>query len=310
MPRPKKIKEEIHDQQSFFQQVSLEESPSLSLRKPSEVKQDLQGEMALNDPKKIMENPPLPDEVKKDGTHIFNEVINISAEEMKAEEAVNIDLETSTLPVQNKMILSYEGDIAEKLNNFDREVMDAVATLAPHTQVISSSTIYRIITGKQEGSINIEHREKVDSSMERCGNYKISMDLTKQYLHANPDEVGNTQAMTYSGRLISFEKVEKKAKNGSNTYYKILSIPPIFRLAESIGQVSRFPLTLLDTPIKKTDQIIAIQSFLLRSIDQMKKNPQLPNAIPWEVLYELAEIDQSVRQYKQQSTGFPVLIQM
>ncbi|MFI3249344.1 MAG: hypothetical protein R3Y07_00080 [Eubacteriales bacterium] len=299
-----KKSKEIEEQQSIFDQVSLEKTPSQQLPsqpipvKPSEVKRNLSEEMALNDPTKIMENPPLPDEVKKDGTHIFNEVINISAEEMS--ESVNIELEPlGSLPVHHKMVLSYEGEFAEKLGSFDREVIDAIATLAPHTQVISSTTIYRVITGKQEGSINLEHRKKVDQSMERCGNYVVSIDLTNQYLEANPSELGNTKSMTYSGRLISFEKVEKKAKNGSNTYYKILSIPPIFRLAESIGKVSQFPLTLLDTPIKKTDQIIAVQSFLLRTIDQMKKGELDSRTISWEILYEIAEIDLTKRQYKQ-----------
>ncbi len=302
---PKKQKASPLD--ASYEQISIdlgtkEQTPI----KISEVVESQVEEQAFEDPSKILTNPSLPEKVKKDGTDIFTDVINIPIEEIVAEETVNIDVETpvpSSLPVKNKMILSYEGEFSERLTYFDREVVDAIATLAPFTKVISATTIFRVISGNRDAHVTLAQRKKVEESMEKCGNYKIEIDFTNQYLEVVPQEAGNVSSMTYSGRLISFEKLKKKASNGSNTYYKILSIPPVFRFAEAIGKVRVFPLALLGTPIKKTEQIIVLQSYLLREIGKMKQEFGYPRQILWEEVYKLLELDSTARQLRARVRG-------
>ncbi len=291
--------------EGVLEQIALDftsvESPGLS-----QVKESQQQEQAFLDPTKIMATAPLPEKVKRDATDIFNEVINVPLEELVAEEVVNIEVETSAstiLPVKNKMILSYEGEFGEKLTFFDREVVDAIATLAPHTQVISATTIFRVISGNREAHVTTTQRQRVEDAMEKCGNYKVEIDITNQYLEVMPQEAGNVHSMNYSGRLISFEKLRKKATHGSNTYYKILGIPPVFRYAEAIGKVSVFPLALLGTPIKKTEQVIVLQSYLLREIGKMKQEEHYSRNIFWESVYSLTEVDSDARQLRARVRG-------
>lgn len=305
----RKKKEELVENQIVlddFQNTGEKLAKLLPVVELSEVIENEEEEKALDDPSKILENPNLPGEVKKDATDIFNEVININVDEMTAAEPVNLGIEAPVgfnLPVQNKMILTYEGDLARKLTNFDREVVDAIATLAQHTKIISASTIFRVISGNQESHVTAMQRNKVDESMEKCGNYKIEIDVTNEFLKLFPQESGNVESMAYSGRLISFEKLKKKAKNGSNIYYKVLSIPPVFRYAEAIGRINVFPLALLNTPIKKTEHIIVVQSYLLREIGRMKKEDDYPHTISWDDVYDVAELEADARQLKSRLRG-------
>lgn len=248
----------------------------------------------------------IPDEIKKNRSKLMDNVLNIDIMEglnLENEETS----ELNTLPVKTKVLMSYDGyqgvemQSFEKLTNFDREVMDAISTLAPHMKVMSASDIFRVITGKQnEKFVTPQQRERIDQAMERCGRCMVEIDVTKQYLEKHAGQKDNTKEIKFSGRLISYTKLTHRGTNrGVSTFYKILDMPPIFQLAESIGKVSLFPFYLLDTPAAKTESNIVVQSFLLRSIDEMKKNPFSSPHIPWDEIYEVAEIDLSVRQYKQ-----------
>lgn len=271
---------------------------------PSEVAGDDAEEMCFDDPTKIMKNPTLPDEVKKNRAHLFHEVVNMSVNDIfSAEKSAEFEEKGGvTLLIKDKVFISYRGDLAKQLTSFDKEVIDAVATLAPHLKVVSATTIFRIISGKQDGTVNAVQRKKVDESMRRCKNYSIEIDLTDEYLESAPDEVGNVTSLKYSGDLINFTRIDKKAKNGSNIYYKILEIPPLFRYAEAIGEISAFPLTLLNTPLKKTENMITVQSYLLREIDGKKYSSLDNNFILWDDVYRVAELDFHSGQIRQKKS--------
>lgn len=303
----KKVKEEEEYTQLTLDDLS---APKLKIHKTSEVEEDGKEVTVFENEKKQMIEPEIPDDVKKNNTRLLNEVININIGEI-IDESLSLEVEESavlSIPIQNKVSLSYNKDMVEQLTNFDKEVMDAVATLAPHTKIITATTIFRIISGKLTGAVNIEQRKKVNESMNRCRQYIIEIDLTSEYLKEMPHEIGNTTSLKYNGSLISFTGLDKKARNGSNYYYKILDIPPLFKMAEAIGKVSMFPIALLDTPIQKTEQVIVIQGYLLREIDNMIKKVTEENFIEWDSIYQIAEIDMTVRQYKSRIRGYVATI--
>lgn len=247
----------------------------------------------------------IPENVKKNNTRILNEVMNTDVNNILSENGVMLEVEDisySSLPIKNRIMLSYNDNIIDKLTNFDKEVMDAVATLAPLNNVISATSIFRIISGKMTGTINKNQRDKVDESMERCRKYLLKIDLTSQYLINSPQERKYVDSLEYSGYLISFSKFDKRSKKGGKTgnyYYVITEMPLMFRLAESIGRVSEFPIALLDTPVQKTNQAIVVQGFLLREIDNMKKGLRDSNFLTWEEVYEVAMIEDLLKQQKQ-----------
>ncbi len=206
-------------------------------------------------------------------------------------------LDESLRSVSTRVSLSYEnldgiaGLSNKNLTVFDREVMDAVATLAQYMDVMSAATIYRTITGKSNQSVNRTQAAKVEESMEKCRACVVKIDKD----HDFKDISG---PLTFDGNLIAFERISAQGPRGRIACFRILSTPPLFQFAESINKVSHFPLKLLDTPVSKTDSIISLQSQLLRVIDRMIKGLRSDTLLPWDEVYQMAGRGDAPRQYK------------
>lgn len=244
---------------------------------------------------KFISNP-RPDEVKKSRSQIIDEVIaakdNHTGElSLEKEETFGINSD----PLVTRVSLLFDNSIDDVVNysrvltNFDREVIDAVSTLATVTQVMTAATIYRMITGKSDDSpVNQSQKKRVEDSMNRCARCQVTIDVTSEYRN-HPMLAGSDEDdFWYIGNAISYEAIKHQAKRGTTIYYRINSLPPFYRFAERLGKISVFPLKLLDSPVSKTDNIIAVQSYLLRTIDSMKQDRSISNCIDWDVIYKMA----------------------
>lgn len=292
----KKNKKEENDGQFLLEGFSLEEKKTINPVKLTEIYQKKKGEEGLS-----QQN--LPEDIKKNRSQLISEIVSTPPQDNKLDFVQQECSELTDLPVNTKVQVLYEKaegldiEFQGTLTNFDREVIDAVATLAPTMDTISSSTIYRIITGKSaDFNVGAAQRKKIDDSMLRCARCLVNIDLTEAFLSQYPSETKNTKSFQFRGQLITYKSFIHKAHNGGNIYYQLFEMPPIFKYAELLGKVSQFPLHLLDTPVAKTDNIISLQSYLLRTIDEMKKKED-ESFIPWQDVYDIAEIDTSVKQY-------------
>ncbi len=244
---------------------------------------------------KFISNP-RPDEVKKSRSQLIDEVIAT-----KGSPSGEISLETeenfggNNDPLVTRVSLLFDSSIDDVVNysraltNFDREVIDAVSTLATVTQVMTAATIYRMITGKSDDSpVNQSQKKRVEDSMNRCARCQVTIDVSEKLqnhpLFANSDQ----DDFWYIGNAISYEAIKHQAKRGTTIYYRINSMPPFYRFAERLGKISVFPLKLLDSPVSKTDHNIAVQSYLLRTIDSMKQDPTISTLVQWDVIYKMA----------------------
>ncbi len=86
---------------------------------------------------------------------------------------------------------------------------------------------------------------------------------------------------------LSYTEIRHRTANGVNSYYEILKMPPLFRFAESIGKISSIPLDLVDIPVNKTDSALSVQSFLFRSIEEMKQNGEKELLVEWDTISTL-----------------------
>ncbi len=181
---------------------------------------------------------------------------------------------------------------SKKFTAFDKEVIDAVSTLAQVSDVMTSASIYRTITGKQEGQyINPAQRARVEASMEKCRTCIVTLALSD-------GEVAGLSLKQYRSNAIAFSNlIAENKKSETITYYKILEIPILYRLAETLGKISTFPSVLLDTPVSKTESVIAVQSFLLKSIDLMQKNLTTERLILWSDIYNVSG-KEDTKQYR------------
>ena len=109
---------------------------------------------------------------------------------------------------------------------------------------------------------------------------------------------------TFSGNLLSFEMIKQKTNRGMTDYFRILTIPALFRYAASVGKISAFPIEMLDTPVSKTEGIILMQSFLLRRIDAMNRKEISDCTIFWKDIFAVGRDEGASRQQLQKTRGF------
>lgn len=243
--------------------------------------------------------PPIPSDVLKNRSNLMSDVIKtelMETIEMDSSEDSNL----YPLNVTTRFSVSYEEyegleiSTSLKLTQFDREVIDAVASLASYSKILSPATIYRVITGKRKNfTVSKKQKEKVAESIRKCGLCRIAIDVTEE-LQSN-NTIGQNEKISYHEYLISYAEIRHRTPNGVNSYYEILKMPPLFRFAESIGKISSIPLALVDTPVNKTDSALSVQSFLFRSIEEMKQNGEESIFLEWETIYQYAEINQNSR---------------
>lgn len=251
-----------------------------------------QEDTSLEQIKEIGFNDVYLDEVKKGRSNLIDDVISAPLPSDGDLQIENKELSEVTQSfVSSRVSLSFatrEGNgvtCSRALTNFDREVIDAVASLAPISQIMTPAMIYRVITGKDEkAQVGPPQKKRVEESMERCLNCIVKINITEE-LGANR---GKDEALSLVGPAITYEALVHEKGRGSTTYYKIAAMPPFYRFAEKLGKISVVPLQLLDTPVSKTDNTLAMQSYLLREIDYMKQMNENRVEVQWASLYEMA----------------------
>lgn len=239
-------------------------------------------------------NGPLPEEVKKGRSRLIDGIISTPSGESGEISIADSEIsDYSDLPVETRISLSFNKDesrgvsCSRVLTNFDREVIDAVSTLASNAQIMTAAMIYRVITGKDDSvAVSQPQKKRVEESMNRCAECRVVIDITSE-LKGNGGSSDN-ESLQYMGHAINYEAIKHQKGRGTTTYYKINTMPPFYRFAERLGKISVVPLRLLDSPVSKTDNIIAIQSYLLREIDSMKRAESKPRTIEWEIIYQMA----------------------
>lgn len=237
------------------------------------------------------------DNVKKGRTRLVDNVILVESSTDS-----HIELETEELSeltnnmVTSRISLSFdhgeEGAVtcSRALTNFDREVIDAVSSLATTTQIMTSAMIFRVITGKSNSvTVNKEQKLRVEESMNRCARCQVTIDISKEVSEHSLYQGEAEEQTWFLENAISFKAIKHKSHKGTTIYYKITSMPPFYRFAAKLGKVSVIPFSLLATPVSKTDATISIQSYLLREIAHMKQNTTSSRDICWKVIYKMAE---------------------
>lgn len=190
------------------------------------------------------------------------------------ETTVNQGGYSSKKDISTLVTLNYDDLAAVELVNrpkgltaYDREVADAIISLyvVGNNEVVTDQMIYRVITGNPDARLTAQAQEVVQQSVKvlrgTIVNLKASDDLANSY---------NIEEIYWEGPLISLETVRAKIKGKYVNAYKINRMPVLYRYADSLNQVARVPIELLNTSINKTPEVITLQGYLLRRVVAMK----------------------------------------
>ena len=72
---------------------------------------------------------------------------------------------------------------------------------------------------------------------------------------------------------------------------EILTTPPLYEYAEAKKQIGRVDLKLLDSPVRKNEDVIKLQGYLMRRILCIKNSLKPHSTITYESLYNQLEIE-------------------
>lgn len=196
-------------------------------------------------------------------------------------------------------LLSYEDEAIDfrgrQITAYDKAVLNAVSTLfAFGNNPITDREIYRELK-RVDGGATIEALEKIRETMKKYRFLLVYIDRTEE---AKLYEKKIDQ-FELNATMISYDEVSVKISGNEVRAYKLLDKPILFRYAEDKGQLIRIENKLLDIPINKTDEVIAIMHYLVRQIAWIKndKGKQKRNScITYQSIYDELGLTEPTKQ--------------
>ena len=176
---------------------------------------------------------------------------------------------------------------SKELTTFDREVHDAITTLAVEgeNEFITLQMIFR--TMNPRAKLTTKQAENISHSVTKMMYSRLVIDASKEAA------AYGFESFKYNGYLIPAEKVTASLNGNIVECIHLFRVPPLYDYADRKNQVGRVDIKLLDSPdISKTEETIILQGYLLRRILTMK-NPgnKQSNNIVYDTIYKQLSID-------------------
>lgn len=172
--------------------------------------------------------------------------------------------------------------ITKRLTPYDKRVYIAVSALFnAGYNVITLSQIYYAMgyTGKKAGNSD---REKINNALTKMRGASILFDNEKE-----AEAIPNYPHFKYDGSLLPMERITATV-NGNITEgaIKIFREPPLMTFAKQRNQITTVTINLLQSPISKTENNLAIDDYLLERISKEKHNNTNSFKMRYKTLFE------------------------
>lgn len=176
---------------------------------------------------------------------------------------------------------------SKELTTFDREVHDAITTLAieGENEFITPQMIFQTM-GNPRTNLSPKQAEAISHSITKMMYSRLVIDASKEAA------AYGFESFKYNGYLIPAEKVTASLNGNIVECIHLFRVPPLYDYADRKNQVGRVNIKLLDNPnISKTEETLILQGYLLRRILTMK-NPgnKQSNNIVYETIYKQLEV--------------------
>jgi hypothetical protein len=175
----------------------------------------------------------------------------------------------------------------KELTAYDREVHDAIITLYIDggNEYITPQMIYQVMTGNPDAYLHPKQAEAISESITKCMYTRLII-----YASEEAKEYG-FDSFKYDGNLIIGERVTATLNGTVLECLHILRPPGLYEYANKKNQIGRFDIKLLNSPIKKTEEIITLQGYLYRRILSMKnKKSNLSKTIVYDTVYKQIDV--------------------
>lgn len=176
----------------------------------------------------------------------------------------------------------------KELTAYDREVHDALVTLYVdgENEYITPQMIYRAMTGNKDAKLNPKQQESISNSLNKLMYSRLIIDASAEAAAYGFD------SFKYEGAVIQGEKVTATISGNVLEVIHILRQPALYTYASKKNQIGRLDIKLLNSPVNKNEENIALQSYLYRRILAMKGSKLSPTIV-YDTVYKQLEVSAS-----------------
>lgn len=215
----------------------------------------------------------------------------------KGEKLLSVGKNTSET-VLTKLVVSLDLEEVGKISNnieftyFDKSVFDAVCSLLMiGNKALSLAMIARTMLGKKfPYHPNPELLNEIDESINKLERIKISIDMSEEFARFSQLKNEDVSKAVLSSRFFECRRFDTIVKGSQVNVIVFTQEPILLKYAKRRAQLSSVDNFLLDTPTKKTKNLITVQSYLLQRINMLKLNKNLPQCIMFDAIYELFDV--------------------
>lgn len=181
--------------------------------------------------------------------------------------------------------------INKNLTQFDKRVCIAAAALYnAGNDIITASQIHYMMGNDESPSSN--QIEKINTSLDKMRAATIHID--------NRSEVKVNKGypkFVYDGAVIPFERARVYINNTlTDAAIHLFREPPMISFARGREQITTVPRILLQSPISKTDENLAIDDYLIEQISHMKNRTNYSRKMLYATIYDHCQISGKQRQ--------------
>lgn len=215
-----------------------------------------------------------------DGLLNSNELVAVAMEKRGSKKEINTLV---NINFNNMKSVTINGK--KELTPYDREVYDSIITLFVDgkNEVMTPQMIYMTMTGKKNINISSDQVKDINNSITKLMYSDVTIDATQEA------EAYGFDSFKYSGNLLHAERITASINNNKVDAIHILKKPVLYDYAERKNQIGRVDIKLLNSPINKNKEVIALQGYLMRRILSMKSG-KLSNTILYDTIYKQLEI--------------------
>ena len=178
----------------------------------------------------------------------------------------------------------------DRINSYDREIYNAVATLAAAgNNEFSPSMIFQLLSGNisdERNKMSPETRRKILKSVEKMSVTRVTIDASAEV------RAGMIAQATFKNYLIPAEMTELRINGQLVTDgIRLLSRLPLFDYASRKRQVVSIDIKMLDTPLPNTPENIVLKGYLLMRIASiMNSKNNMSDVIRYQTIYDYLKI--------------------
>lgn len=169
------------------------------------------------------------------------------------------------------------------LTYYDRMVYDAITTLYINgkNEYITPQMIYQVMTGQPDNYATKGQESLINESITKFMYGGIYIDASQE---AKDRKLPGKY--TYDTNLLHAERMRQNLNGTITDCIRLIKAPVLYEYADEKNQIARIPVAALASPVRKTEDIMALQAYLLERVLAMRGSKTAERDISYQTIYD------------------------